>query len=865
MHLTATEMRNSMKLWFRPITEQRWPGKSVLVGDCVRQLTLLTLTLVGFSGPYLQGYQGFKDEILAVNVTDTDGEAMPNVEVVLMREGKLLAQVKTGADGHASVRMRGGGLTTLSVHQTGYIPVEQIIDSRSIPVPALEIKMSRIPQARETVNVQATTEDISEQSSSPGASIKPTEANESPSRPLTLTDALPLVPGVVRAPNGQTQIEGAGEMHSALLINSIDVSDPATGRFGLSVPLDVVDSLHVLTSPYEVQYGRFTAGVVAAETRSGGNKWHFDLNDPLPEFRIRSGDIRGLKSATPRVSFGGPIVQNRALLSEALEFVDNKIPIRTLSFPFNETKVMSVNSFMQADFTLTARQTFTTTFHVAPESIRYANLNFFNPQPVTPNADTRSYTGGVAHRLAIGSGLLQSTVSFGDIATTISPQGTLGMTVLPTGNSGNYFEDQRRRSHRFEWNELWSLRPTTILGMHKIQVGSSVATTNDEGELHAKTITMFDDQGVKLRTIDFTTGSPFDRSDLQPAAFVQDHWTLNSYLGIDAGLRAEAQTITATTRVAPRVGFVWRPTVGEHTTVRGGIGTFYDSVPLNVYAFNHYPEQIITTYQPNGTVEGTPQHYLNLTSEAAASDFPFVGRDRKIGNFAPYTVAWNFEAEHQFSERFTMRAKYLESHGSGLVTISPQVVQGQDAVVLAGDGSSKYRQFELTAQLSLQPNNRIYASYVRSLSHGTLNESDTYLGDFSSPFIRGNLYANRAGDLPNRFLTWGSVALPWRVKVFPMIEWRSGFPYQSIDVYQNYIRNEKGYSTRFPIYFSADARVAKDVKLDAKHTLRPSISVTNITNHFNALDVHANTGDPQYGQFFGNYDRHMRFDLDLVF
>ena len=98
-----------------------------------------------------------------------------------------------------------------------------------------------------------------------------------------------------------------------------------------------------------------------------------------------------------------------------------------------------------------------------------------------------------------------------------------------------------------------------------------------------------------------------------------------------------------------------------------------------------------------------------------------------------------------------------------------------------------------------------------------------------------------------------------------MIEWRSGFPYQSIDVYQNYIRNEKGYSTRFPIYFSADARVAKDVKLDAKHTLRPSISVTNITNHFNALDVHANTGDPQYGQFFGNYDRHMRFDLDLVF
>jgi hypothetical protein len=109
---------------------------------------------------------------------------------------------------------------------------------------------------------------------------------------------LPLVPGVVLAPNGQTQIQGSGEMHSALLVDSVDSVDPATGRFGLSVPIDVVDSLHVLTSPYLAQYGRFTAGVVTAETKPGGSKWHYDLNDPLPEFRIRSGHLRGLKSAT---------------------------------------------------------------------------------------------------------------------------------------------------------------------------------------------------------------------------------------------------------------------------------------------------------------------------------------------------------------------------------------------------------------------------------------------------------------------------------------------------------------------------------------------------------------------------------------
>jgi len=127
------------------------------------------------------------------------------------------------------------------------------------------------------------------------------------------------------------------------------------------------------------------------------------------------------------------------------------------------------------------------------------------------------------------------------------------------------------------------------------------------------------------------------------------------------------------------------------------------------------------------------------------------------------------------------------------------------------------------------------------------------------------LFTNRTGDLPNRFLTWGSLVLPLKVKVFPMVEWRSGFPYQPIDVYQNYIQGTRAESPRFPSYFAADTRIAKDFKLNEKYTLRPSISIMNITNHFNALQVHANSADPQYGQFFGDYNRRERFDLDVVF
>jgi hypothetical protein len=288
-----------MKLWRgqRPMGARRaFPSISRSIG---RLAILICGLLGGLLGPLSPPLQGYQDEPLTVAITGADGGALPDIKVDLMRNGKLLAGLKTGADGRASVRVS-QGLFTVSIHQTGYMPVEQVVDTRTSAGSVVEIKLVPVPRAQETVNVDASNEDITEQTSSPGEQIKPQEANENPLRPLTLTDALPLVPGVVLAPNGQTQIQGSGEMHSALLVDSVDTVDPATGRFGLSVPIDVVDSLHVLTSPYLAQYGRFTAGVVTAETKPGGSRWHYDLNDPLPEFRIRSGHLRGLKSATPK-------------------------------------------------------------------------------------------------------------------------------------------------------------------------------------------------------------------------------------------------------------------------------------------------------------------------------------------------------------------------------------------------------------------------------------------------------------------------------------------------------------------------------------------------------------------------------------
>jgi hypothetical protein len=118
--------------------------------------TRLTLFIVGLLGPFalqVQAYQDVQDKALAgqlfmVCITDAQGAVIPDVSVDLMRDRKLLAQVKTGADGRASVRVT-GGILTVSIHQTGYLPVEQVVDTRSTS--EVEVKLVPVPQAHETV------------------------------------------------------------------------------------------------------------------------------------------------------------------------------------------------------------------------------------------------------------------------------------------------------------------------------------------------------------------------------------------------------------------------------------------------------------------------------------------------------------------------------------------------------------------------------------------------------------------------------------------------------------------------------------------------------------------------------------------
>jgi hypothetical protein len=832
----------------------------------------IRLTTLLFAALLALGARGWASESydqpikVSFYVLDENQQPIPQARVEIYLQGNPVADASTNETGEGTIAVPAAGHYLLRVSKKDYIANETALEiTPATGAAKIDLTLSHVALSKQQITVHGTSSDpITEQSGSP-ATLTAKQVEQTPSRPSTLKEALPLVPGVVRAPDGSVGIAGYSENHSTLLVNSVDVTDPSTGGFGLSVPIDSVETINVAEMPYLAQYGKFIAGVVAAETRRGGDKWSFSLNDPLPEFRIRSGHLEGLKNMSPRLNFGGPLIANRLYFSEGSEYLLFKQAVRTLPFPANETTSRAVNSFTQVDAVVSSTQTLAASFHYSPHSLRYSGLDFFNPQPVTPNADFHESTATVLDRMSLGGGVLQSTIANTLVSSGIQPQGPAEMRLSPLGNQGNYFSQQNRRATRFGWMENWTPRTLHFGGEHILQLGSVLSYSEDEGELHARPVQIQDASGHALQRIDFAGGKAFALSDYAPALYVQDHWILNPSFALDLGVRVEEQTITFTSRTAPRGGFIWTPDRDKKTVLRGGAGVFYDAVPLGVYAFQSYPEQTVTSYDAAGGVIGVPLHYINLTQQAAESGFRLVDRGDRNGNFAPYSAAWNLELEHSFARFLTVRVKYLQSAAHDLITLQPQVVRGQNALVLGSSGAARTRQYEFTARIGVALQRQFFFSYVRQHARGDFNDASGYTGNFPFPVVRHNLTASLANEIPNRFLLWGTYSLPWKMQLNPHVELRNGFPYQAVNVFQQYLAASAGPQSRFPRYFSLDLLVSKDFQITKKHAIRISIPMRNLTNHFNALEVHSNIADPQYGSFFGNYPRRFLLDFDFLY
>ncbi len=714
-----------------------------------------------------------------------------------------------------------------------------------------------------SVDVTATQPPV-EQSAAQNNQVHRTEVQDLPGNPANITEFLPIEPSVVRTPDGEVRIDGAGQERSMLVVNQSDVTDPATGKFVQDIPIDAIETMNVLNAPFLAQYGRFTQSVVAVETRRGGEKWHASLNDPFPDFRAIGPHLLGLRTLTPRLVFGGPLIKRRLYFINSAQYLLQKIQNRTLTFPRSVSKQQTINSYTQLDYILSDKQIVTASFHWNPQQINFVNPNFFTPQPTTPSYSQQNFAGTLLHRLAFWNTLLDSSVSLQQFNAAIGAQGSAPMILAPQGDAGNFFGTQKRIAKRHEWLETWSLAPFHLGGTHQVKMGSSLTGLTDAGRFDYRPIEIQDATGLLEEIITFTNLPGFNRTDREVTAYAQDHWSLNSHLSIDFGGRIEHQRLAESLRIAPRAGVSWSPFADQKTVLRAGYGTFYDHLPLDIYVFGRYPLRTITDYAPDGSILGEPQQYENVIGSIDGPRSFLVHGGAAAGAFSPRGATLNLQLEHSFTSRFKARAVYTDNRAVGLVVLDPEPQVRQ--IVLNGDGNSRYRQLEISGKYTLKGGQQLNATYTHSRAEGSLNTFDGFLGNYPSGLIRPDVYGNLPADVPNRLVIWGRVqAHLWDLYLMPLIEFRSGFPYAALDAMQNYAGIPYSDATRYPEFFSPDLRVMKDVKVAPKYTARLSITAFNITNHFDALAVHNNIADPQYALFFGEWGRHYRFDFDVLF
>lgn len=771
------------------------------------------------------------------SVTDSEGAASLHA-----RPGSYWVHV--GVDGFAAYS------TTVLVRQSEDLDIAVVL----VPAAMSEHVTVSAGDAGETPAAGATR---------PSSTFQRSVLNRLPISLTDVTDALPLVPGVVRSATGEITMNGASEEQNAFLVNGLAATDPSTGGFRLALPVDAVEAAQVFLHPYTAEYGQFTGGLTHVETRSGGDHWHAELNDFLPDFRFIHGRIVGIAEDSPHLNVNGPLVPGRVFLMQSASYTIAKRPVRGLDFPHNETKTEAASSFTQLDATVSSTHSLTATLGYFPARHDYVGLDVFRPQSASPSAAQRDLVATIQDRLQIRGALLASSVSFNRFDTRVWPQGGDDAELTPFGETGNYFATQDRRAARFEALEVVTLPTFHRGGDHDVKFGVDAKLKGESLLYSARPVDILRADGTLVRRIDFAQAPRISAHNDEYAGFVQDRWSISRTVSMDLGVRYEDQRIADATLLAPRAALVWAPGSGA-TTIRGGAGVFYGTLPLNLRAFGQYPARTITQFAPDGTVTGK----LHLTNLLLGLDTPDVASARDADEqhaIVPQTVAFNLQVERTIAPWLTVRANATSSHTSHLFVVDRESdVQRQGYLVLQSNGAADYRSLELTTRVG-PPAHAITLAYTRSRAMANLNDFGSIYGDFASPVIYPDAYALTATDVPHRFIAWGSVPLPHRFSVAPIFEWRSGFPYSIVNENQSLAAPRNDGSRRFPQFAALDLEVSKDVQVTPKYGVRLSIRAFNVTNHFNPGDLRANTADPNFGVFLASYRRYFTGGFDILF
>src|SRR5580704_12459926 len=434
----------------------------------------------------------------------TNGEpaVLPGVRIVL--HGPITKETESNAQGAFAIDRLPPGTYQIEANAPGLsggLAVE-VTPGTSSTVP-LEMNVTMVSNTVSVTATEAFVADESAQHNTIGESV----VEKAPNQDEKIDSLLPLVPGVVRGPDGRINMKGTQATQAGWLVNSANVTDPATGGQAISLPIDVVSSVQVISNPYDPEYGRFTGAVSSVETRTSNfDKFHFSIQNLVPRARDRNGSVVGIGAFTPRATISGPLIEDRLAFTQSLEYRFVRTPVESLPPLQRDTTLESFDSFSQLDLKISGQQTATLSVAVFPQKFDYLGLNSFNPQPSTTNLHQRGDQVSAQHSyVAESGGLLSSRFAYEEFDADTFPNSQAPYQMLVETTEGGFFNRQNRDTRRVEWQEIYHFSPKHLLGNHELKVGFDFSHDSYQGRQQFLPLAIVGTAGSTLEQIDFGT------------------------------------------------------------------------------------------------------------------------------------------------------------------------------------------------------------------------------------------------------------------------------------------------------------------------------------------------------------------------
>lgn len=154
----------------------------------------------------------------------------------------------------------------------------------------------------------------------------------------------------------ELSIAGANNRFNTLTIDGVALND----RFGLNangyptqrspISFDAVESLSVLTAPFDVEYNGFTGGTINAVTKSGSNEFHgsafyYYTDDSFAGDKSEDNDFDlSFEEKTYGATLGGPIIKDKLFFFAAYDKFEEAAPTQTGVIGSNALNIIGVTA-----------------------------------------------------------------------------------------------------------------------------------------------------------------------------------------------------------------------------------------------------------------------------------------------------------------------------------------------------------------------------------------------------------------------------------------------------------------------------------------------------------------------------------------